>query len=405
MQPTYVWVLIWHLLTWFVIWTFPWKVTALLVISKELLCESIWPDGMESQTEAWDQSCYTCPCLCAQNSTNLSFGHQKWHNGYIALQNVEDRKDHQSGRPNNRFRALERHESHRDMLVIHSKNCSGKGLVSPFRKSSKIYCNSFYFNVCHGSSFPFSTHIQKKWLENNGDPFTNVVECNFSRAPNSPNWSQNTAHRMLKQRNNFRNFIKCGSWMAMKGHERSWWLVLWDMNVLVLNAAALRNVLQHTCAAGSHSTSQTMMPCCSRNVMPNDFLFLSNVTFISYRLHMCFPLLSFRHRVCFICWLYNIVISNFSPSINLICSFSEFFSCRPSLQPQHCMRSAKAHAVKQLFLKSKAENQWTSCSKDSKDGTVTERTERNRWRYTWLSWTHNSFIKFIKFITEAEGLI
>lgn len=166
---------------------------------------------MESQTEAWDQSCYTCPCLCAQNNTNLSFGHQKWHNGYIALQNVEDRKDHQSGCPNNRFRALERHESHRDMLVIHSKNCSGKGLVSPFRKSSKIYRNSFYLNVCHGSSFPFSTHIEKKWLENNGDPFTNVVECNFSRAPNSPNWSQNTAHRMLKQRNNFRNFIKCGS--------------------------------------------------------------------------------------------------------------------------------------------------------------------------------------------------
>ena len=370
MQPTYVWVLIWHLLTWFVIIsTFPWKVTALLVISKELLCESIWPDGMESQTEAWDQSCYTCPCLRAQNNTNLSFGHQKWHNGYIALQNVEDRKDHQSGRPYNRFRALERHESHRDMLVIHSKNCSGKGLVSPFRKSSKIYRNSFYLNVCHGSSFPFSTHIEKKWLENNGDPFTNVVECNFSRAPNSPNWSQNTAHIMSKQRNNFRNFIKCGSWMAMKGHERSWWLVLWDMNVLVLNAAALRNVLQHTCAAGSRGTSQTMMPCCSRNVVPNDFLFLSNVTFISYWLHMCFALLSFQHRVCFICWLYNIVISNFSPSINLICSFLSSLAA-----DRRCSHSTACEVPKPM--------QWSNCSSNRKQKTnehhaaKTERTER-----------------------------
>lgn len=151
--------------------------------------------------------------------------------------------------------------------------------------------------VCHGSSFPFSTHIEKKWPESNGDPFANVVvECNFLRAPNSPNWSQNTALRMLKQRKNFRNFTKCGSWMAMNGHERSWWLVLWDMNVLVLNAAALRNVLQHTCAAGSWALAKQWCHVALGMSCPMIFCFC-----------LMLPLFHINYICVFLCFRFNIV--------------------------------------------------------------------------------------------------
>ena len=175
------------------------------------------------QTEAWDQGCNTCPCLCAQNNANLSFGHQKWHNRYIALQNVEDRKNHQSGRPNNRFRALERHESHRDMLVIH------KLVQARFAVALQKYHNSCYFNVC------------RSWVKL---PFQYLHLKNMTREQWTHSWmwlsatsrelqiDQTGAKTLLTEcwsKENSRNFMNMSwTWMVMNGHEWSWMVMNHD---------------------------------------------------------------------------------------------------------------------------------------------------------------------------------
>ncbi len=157
----------------------------------------------------------------------------------------------------------------------------------------------------HGSSFPFSTYIKKTWRENNGL----IHECDWVQLLESskltklePKHCSQNVEAKKTPGISWTCHEHEWSWMAMNGHEWSWIMMscsLRNPNVLVLNAAALRSVLQHTCA-GSWGTRQRMM----QNV--GQMSCKTKVTFFKM-LTMCFPC----SLVSMIWWFHVLIIYNF----------------------------------------------------------------------------------------------